>query len=159
MTSWGKLCRARGLREEKQQQQQAQMAARQGLSQKKTQAGIPDMFWKLKHRLRIEQKEQAYGLRTQSILSCNLNDTELFLPLIITSLLQEESKHALLKTEFWLQDKTQEIWKTRAQDLVLPLQGERKGTQRQARKIPTSQSSVKERALQTDECLSVWSLH
>lgn len=36
----------KGAEEEK--QQQAQMAARQGLSQKKTQAGIPDMFWKLK---------------------------------------------------------------------------------------------------------------
>lgn len=79
------------------------MAARQGLSQKKTQAGSPDMFWKLKQRLRTEQEEQAYGLRTQSISSCNLNYTELFLPLIITSLLQQESKHALLKTAFWLQ--------------------------------------------------------
>lgn len=74
------------------------MAARQGLSQKKTQAGSLDMFWKLKQRLRTEQEEQAYGLRTQSISSCNLNYTELFLPLIITSLLQQESKRALLKT-------------------------------------------------------------
>lgn len=38
----------KGAEEEKRQQQQAQMATRQSLNQKKTQAGIPDMFWKLK---------------------------------------------------------------------------------------------------------------
>lgn len=116
----GGVCRLRG----------AEMAARQGLSQKKN-PGIQDIFLELKQRLRIEQEEQVCSLRTQSVLPCILSYTELFLLLIITSLTGEKQASSAENTNLTLlpQDKTWQDRNDQVQDLVLPFQGERQGTQ------------------------------